>query len=291
MSTGHLEAVLGSHGYTTVLMPKGGDVRQVARAELLDFVVVAGGDGTLRAQALALVNSGVPVAPLPVGTANNIAKSLGIEGSPEEIVPRWAVDRPRRVDVGVAHGPWGERAFLEGCGIGLIGRGMALIEEIDDATSRRFADPEDKLHRDLSVFVALVAELAPSAIEVACEGSARRDDYLMVEVLNIQHAGPRIHLSKRADPADGYFDVVLATARERDQLHHSLITCLAGSVPDPVLESVRAKVVRLRFRDAGFRIDDEVLSRPGKDPLAAEFCEVTLRVAEAALRIIAPEER
>ncbi|MGH7581435.1 MAG: diacylglycerol/lipid kinase family protein, partial [Gemmatimonadales bacterium] len=46
-----------------------------------ELVVVAGGDGSVRAVALALAGRDVPMAILPMGTANNIGKSLGIMGS------------------------------------------------------------------------------------------------------------------------------------------------------------------------------------------------------------------
>jgi len=42
------------------------------------LVVVAGGDGTVAGVARRMVGRGVPVAVLPDGTANNIARSLGL---------------------------------------------------------------------------------------------------------------------------------------------------------------------------------------------------------------------
>ena len=47
-----------------------------------DFVVVAGGDGTVSKVARRLIGTGVPIAVLPVGTANNISRTLGIADLP-----------------------------------------------------------------------------------------------------------------------------------------------------------------------------------------------------------------
>ncbi|HYX41298.1 MAG TPA: acylglycerol kinase family protein, partial [Pyrinomonadaceae bacterium] len=55
-----------------------------------DLIVVAGGDGTIRKVATRLAGSRVPLTILPLGTANNIAKSLGINGSFEQLVAGWA---------------------------------------------------------------------------------------------------------------------------------------------------------------------------------------------------------
>ena len=51
-----------------------------------DFVVVAGGDGAVAQVARALVARAVPIAILPLGTANNVARTLGIDGSVERLI-------------------------------------------------------------------------------------------------------------------------------------------------------------------------------------------------------------
>ena len=51
-----------------------------------DLVAVAGGDGTVRKVAMQTIEIGVPIAILPMGTANNISKSLGITSPDEELI-------------------------------------------------------------------------------------------------------------------------------------------------------------------------------------------------------------
>src|SRR5438067_1635676 len=65
-----------------------------------DLVVAAGGDGTIRKVAVRLVGRGVPLTIIPLGTANNIATSLGICGPPAELVAGWPRARRRKLDVG-----------------------------------------------------------------------------------------------------------------------------------------------------------------------------------------------
>jgi diacylglycerol kinase family enzyme len=55
---------------------------QGAALDGLDLVVAAGGDGTVRGCAEGLAGTGVPLAIVPHGTANLLARSLGIPGHP-----------------------------------------------------------------------------------------------------------------------------------------------------------------------------------------------------------------
>jgi diacylglycerol kinase family enzyme len=80
-----------------------------------ELVVVVGGDGTVRACAQALVGTDVPLAIIPVGSANLTARALGLPG---RLVPALGVafgGQSRRIDLGIADG-W---VFAAMAGIGL----------------------------------------------------------------------------------------------------------------------------------------------------------------------------
>src|SRR6266481_1682468 len=83
-----------------------------------DLVVVAGGDGTVAKVVAAAMPEGPPIAIMPLGTANNIARSLGIEGRPDDIVASWAARKTRPFYPTSVSGPWGTRRLSEGIGFG-----------------------------------------------------------------------------------------------------------------------------------------------------------------------------
>src|SRR5436305_7400798 len=85
-----------------------------------DLVVVAGGDGAVGKVAARLVDTGIPLAIVPLGTANNLARTLGFIDSPKKIIANLDRGKKHAFDVGVAHGPWGKRPFFEGAGAGLL---------------------------------------------------------------------------------------------------------------------------------------------------------------------------
>jgi Diacylglycerol kinase catalytic domain len=75
-----------------------------------DLIAVAGGDGTIRRVALAARSDGPPIAVLPLGTANNIANSLGIRSAMQELIDGWrdpTLSKFHPIDV---EAPWGQRS-------------------------------------------------------------------------------------------------------------------------------------------------------------------------------------
>src|SRR6266566_4847487 len=72
-----------------------------------DLVLAAGGDGTVGKVGCELIDTGIPLSVLPLGTANNLARSLGFIASPEEIITGLEGGKRRAFDVGIARGPCG----------------------------------------------------------------------------------------------------------------------------------------------------------------------------------------
>ena len=90
-----------------------------------DFLIIAGGDGTVRRVAKALMkrkrlDKQFPIAILPHGTANNIAGTLKVEGKVKDIVRTWHNGVLKKFDIGKIYGLREEMFFLEGFGCGIF---------------------------------------------------------------------------------------------------------------------------------------------------------------------------
>jgi diacylglycerol kinase (ATP) len=226
-----------------------------------EFVIVAGGDGAIRKAALALIGRDRPLAPLPLGTANNIVRSFELPLRPEEIIDGWRHSRRRSLDVGVIAGPWGKRHFIEGVGVGLISRSIAVLEEIDEEAVYELKKSEHKLHRDICVTAALAREMRALPAEIWFDERAYEGDFLLLEVLNIRRAGPGVELAPRANPSDGRFDIVSATAAQRPSLLRTLKARLRDVKGVSSMTTRRASHVQLALHaDCEMRIDDETVS-------------------------------
>ena len=92
--------------------PEAGDAERLAReaAPDIDIVVAAGGDGTINAVAngLALAARDVPLAVLPFGTANVLAREIGLPRDPEILAELIAAGSARPIWPGRT----GDRLFL-----------------------------------------------------------------------------------------------------------------------------------------------------------------------------------
>ena len=78
-------------------------------------VIVAGGDGTISAAAKAVYDLGLPLGILPMGTANDFARSLGIPADPVAAADIIAQGQTRRINLGSVNGHY----FFNVANIGL----------------------------------------------------------------------------------------------------------------------------------------------------------------------------
>jgi diacylglycerol kinase (ATP) len=107
-------------------------VTREALAQGASVVLAAGGDGTVRAVAEALRDSGIPIGLIPVGTGNLLARNLGLTlTNIEEAALTAFTGISRTIDVGVveitrADGDREEHTFLVMAGVGLDAKMIAL---------------------------------------------------------------------------------------------------------------------------------------------------------------------
>jgi diacylglycerol kinase (ATP) len=250
-----LAALLDRAGYHATLVSAKGDRWKDALEDPGDLVVVAGGDGTTAKVAKRLAGRGVPLAILPAGTANNVARSFGLDGSLDQLIARWSDATSTPVDLGLARGPWGEELFIESCGLGVFPRMLEIAaarEKLTVAQRARFEPSEE----GTDLMIELVRSSPTQPWAVAVDGSDLSGDYIMLEAMNIAYIGGGIGLAPRADASDGTFDVIAVREPDRD----SFIEYLREREHGATLRrgfALRARQVVIGCAETLSHIDDE----------------------------------
>lgn len=245
---------LADAGYDARLQSTRKEGIEKALADPGDLVVVAGGDGSIKKVALAIAGRGIPMAILPIGTANNIAKSLGALGSMSELIAGWRRAERRRLAIGTVVTRWGSMRFVESVGVGvfteLVTRGDSEVNQSSTGLTGHAID------RALLLLQRIVAERAPQSRRLELDGSDLSGEYLLVEVMNMPLVGPNIPLASGADYGDGQLEVVTVTEREREVLAEYVRARLTGGAAPPELTTRRATRVAMRASPAELHVDD-----------------------------------
>jgi diacylglycerol kinase family enzyme len=112
-----------------------GDPTQTARRALGDgctTLVACGGDGSVSAVAAVVVEAGITLGVVPMGTLNHFAKDLGIPDDPTDAVGVLVAGHRRQVDVGMA----GDVLFVNNASVGSYARLVAHRERLQEQMSK-----------------------------------------------------------------------------------------------------------------------------------------------------------
>lgn len=117
----------------------GDDPATLAREALaagVEWIAVAGGDGTIEAVAGELVGTAIPLGVIPCGTFNNFARSLDLPADPLAAARLVGRSPLRKIDVGIVNG----RPFFECVGVGLDAALFPIGEEIKSGGFTRWIE-------------------------------------------------------------------------------------------------------------------------------------------------------
>ena len=257
-----------------------------------DLVVAAGGDGTVRKLATRITGRGIPLTVLPMGTANNVARSLGIGGDPALLIEGWSSWRQRSIDLGHVSAPWGDALFIEGTGFGPTVGAIATLTHIPAEPSPD-GDPGQEIERDLRVLREVLADHPAHHCRIDVDGRQLSGTYLLAEAMNIRTIGPNLELAPDAELDDGVLDLVLVSEQDRAALRGYLTDRLARRAARLEVPRYPGRHITITWPGSRVHVDDRILPKE-KDAASgrwwAEGQEITLAIAVAprALEVLVP---
>lgn len=206
-----------------------------------------------------VVGTSTSLAILPLGTANNIATSLGIAEDVPQIISSWHSARRVPFDLGYARAGPKEWLIVEGIGSGFIPAGIAAARRALESAD---GPPSVEVATALRSFYDVLQRLEPVRRTITVDGTRVTEELLMCEVLNIRSVGPNLVLAPDAITSDGLFDVILAGIPHRMDLLDYVESRMRKSERRLSLPFYRARHVHI---DAGeeLHIDDERIDARG----------------------------
>jgi diacylglycerol kinase (ATP) len=161
----------------------------------IERIIVAGGDGTLNTVVQAVVGTRLPLGIIPLGTANNLARTLGIPTSVPEACQVAAGTHRRRIDLGWVNG----RYFFTTASIGLS---VQITEALSSRTKRRWGA--------LAYGVAAIRALRqsrPFHAEISWTEGRRHSRTIQIVVGNGRYYGSALPVAEDARIDDARLDL------------------------------------------------------------------------------------
>ncbi|WP_346767157.1 lipid kinase [Enterovirga aerilata] len=168
-------------------------IRSVAGG--VDLVIVGGGDGTLNCSAPGLVETGLPLGILPLGTANDLARTLGIGPDPASAARTIVDGHLRAIDLGEVNG----HLFFN---VASIGFSAELARELTREAKKRWG-----VLGYAMASARLLARTRPFTAFIEHEGETLKVKTVQIAVGNGRHYGGGLTMDPAAEPDDGRFHV------------------------------------------------------------------------------------
>jgi diacylglycerol kinase (ATP) len=251
------------------------DVSEPARiaeaARGADLIIVAGGDGTLHHAAPVLLEAGKPFGLLPMGTANDLARSLDIPDDPLGAADVIISGSTRTIDLGDVNG-------VPYFNVASIGLSVQLARELTQETKRRFGT--------LGYAVAGLRALMKArrfTAWIEADGRSRRARSFQIAVGNGRYYGGGMSVNQRCEIGDGRLYLYSLEMRSLWRLALMALDFRAGAHGE--WEDVQCRVgerfaVRTR-RPKAINADGEIVSQT----------PAVFTIRRQALEVFAPPAR
>lgn len=187
--------------------------REAAGSGRYDAVVAAGGDGTIRHVASALIGTDTPLGIIPVGTGNVLAHEIGLPATPAAVASTLLEGPISTVACAEANG----ETFLLMVGAGFDARVLSSLDQ-------RLKSRVGKMAYAGPLLGALVRPA--DTLDVTIDGQHRTASWVVIA--NARHYGGRFVLAPHAGILERGLEAILFKSRSRTVLLGQLMSLAAG---------------------------------------------------------------
>jgi len=143
----------------------------------VDLVIIGGGDGTLNAAIEGLVDTQLPLGILPLGTANDLARTLNIPIALPQACQVIATGRYHKIDLGLVN----DQYFFNVASCGL---GVEITQRLTKNAKRRWG-----ILAYLATALKVIWQARPFRAEIRINGKSIRIKTIQIAIGNGRHYG------------------------------------------------------------------------------------------------------
>lgn len=217
-----------------------------AVAQGYDTVAVCGGDGTVNEAARALCGTGMPMAILPSGSGNGLARHIGL--APHELAAVDIIKEENLTDCD--YGLVNEEKFF--CAFGL-GFDAAVAEKFAEASTRGISTYVKKAFEEFTSY-------QPKSYRITIDGTTTLErKAFVIACCNASQYGNNAFIAPYASITDGLLDVIILNDASHIQLLIMGLDMLTGMLPhNRQIEIIRARRVDIEsLETSAAHIDGE----------------------------------
>lgn len=183
----------------------------------VDLVIIGGGDGTLNAAIKGLIATRLPFGILPLGTANDLARTLGIPTKLVEACQIIARGLTKQIDVGVVN----DKYFFNVASLGLS---VQITEKLTKEAKRRWG-----LLAYAATTLQVIWQSRPFRAEILIPGEVLRVRTIQIAVGNGRHYGGGMVIAEDAAIDDQRLDLYSLETKQWWQILALLPTMRKGN--------------------------------------------------------------
>lgn len=233
-----------------------------------DAVVAVGGDGTVNEVASGLRDTQTALGILPIGSGNGFARHLGLPLRTPSAIELLNNCEAISCDYGMAN----DKPFFATCGVGFD---AYIADEFQKAGTRGITTYVEKIVREVFTY-------SPERYQLRGEDIELDTNAFLITFANCNQWGNAAQIAPKASIQDGQMDIALISKMPMIVAPAFALRLFTKSVSDSFyINTLKTKeVVLTREGSTPFHIDGDPVEMPA---------EITIRIVEDGLRILAPK--
>jgi YegS/Rv2252/BmrU family lipid kinase len=234
----------------------------------VDFVVIGGGDGTLNAAADALVETGLPLGVLPLGTANDLAHTLGVPADLEQACGVIQDGYTRQIDVGCVNG----KHYFNVAGMGMS---VEITKRLTHEVKKRWG-----VMAYLLTASSVLRNLRPFSAEIRCGDEVHRVKTVQITIGNGRYYGGALAVAEDAAIDDQRLDLYSLEVDHWWQMIPLMLALRSGKLKGrPLVRTLHGQEFHIATRRRrAVNADGEIIA----------YTPASFRVVPKAVRVFTP---